>query len=95
MNTILHDGGAASDTAPIRSNAIARIGQRCESAIKWGTELLAVCLLVTEVGLLLINVFFRYVMHQPLVWGDMAMLGALPMPPADIPLLAALATALG
>ena len=32
---------------------------------------------------------------QPLVWGDMAMLGALPMPPADIPLLAALATALG
>jgi tripartite ATP-independent transporter DctM subunit len=70
MNTILHDGGTASDTAPIRSNAIARIGQRCESAIKWGTELLAVCLLVTEVGLLLINVFFRYVMHQPLVWGD-------------------------
>ena len=32
---------------------------------------------------------------QPLVWGDMAMLGGLPMPPADIPLLAALATALG
>ena len=32
---------------------------------------------------------------QPLVWGDMAMLGGLPMPPTDIPLLAALATALG
>ena len=70
MNTILHDGGPASDTAPIRSNAIARIGHRCESAIKRGTELLAVCLLVAEVGLLLINVFFRYAMHQPLVWGD-------------------------
>jgi tripartite ATP-independent transporter DctM subunit len=70
MNTILHDGGPAADTAPIRSNAIARIGQRCESVIRWGTELLAVCLLVAEVGLLLTNVFFRYAMHQPLVWGD-------------------------
>ena len=70
MNTILHDGGSAADTAPIRSNVIARIGQRCESAIKWGTELLAVCLLVAEVGLLLTNVFFRYAMHQPLVWAD-------------------------
>ena len=70
MNTILHDGGSAADTAPIRSNAIARIGQRCESVIKWGTELLAVYLLVAEVGLLLTNVFFRYAMHQPLVWAD-------------------------
>ena len=70
MNTLPHDGGSAADTAPIRSNVIARIGQRCESAIKRGTELLAVCLLVAEVGLLLTNVFFRYVMHQPLVWGD-------------------------
>ncbi|MDM0079311.1 TRAP transporter large permease subunit [Variovorax sp. J31P179] len=70
MNTTLKDAGPAADKEPIRSNAFARIGQRCESAIQWGTEILAVCLVVVEVFLLLTNVFFRYAMHAPLVWGD-------------------------
>lgn len=70
MNTILPDGRGASVEGPLRSNAFARVGQRCESIIQYGTERLAVVLVVAEVFLLLGNVFFRYAMHAPLVWGD-------------------------
>lgn len=70
MNTILPDGRVASGEGVVRSNAFARVGQRCESVIQYGAERLAVVLVVAEVFLLLGNVFFRYAMHAPLVWGD-------------------------
>jgi tripartite ATP-independent transporter DctM subunit len=48
----------------------ARLGGRLESVIKWSTEVPAAILLVAEVILLLSNVFCRYVLENPLVWGD-------------------------
>lgn len=51
----------------------------------WPIEYLAAALLVLMIVMVLANVFFRYVLHKPLIWGDevaslsfiwMAMLGA-------------------
>jgi tripartite ATP-independent transporter DctM subunit len=49
---------------------VARLGGMLESVIKWSTEVPAAILLVAEVILLLSNVFCRYVLENPLIWGD-------------------------
>ncbi|WP_425606000.1 TRAP transporter large permease subunit [Paraburkholderia sejongensis] len=49
---------------------VVRVGSALETAIKWITEVPAALLLVAEVVLLLTNVFCRYVLQQPLIWGD-------------------------
>lgn len=53
-----------------RDNAFTRFGHRLETAIRWITEIPAAALVVVEILLLLANVFFRYVLHDPLMWGD-------------------------
>jgi len=51
-------------------NPVARIGWRLETGIRWLTEVAAAGLVVAEVLLLFANVFYRYALHDPLVWGD-------------------------
>lgn len=64
---------------------VARLGYHLENMIKWGTEVPAAILVLVETVLLFANVFYRYVLHDPLTWGDelasmlflwMAMFGA-------------------
>lgn len=43
---------------------------RCDSALKWLSELPAAILLVVEVVALLANVIWRYVLNAPLTWGE-------------------------
>jgi tripartite ATP-independent transporter DctM subunit len=66
-------------------SGIAGFGRRLETFVKWVTEIPAVILVIAEIVLLLANVGFRYVLHDPLMWGDelasllfiwLAMLGA-------------------
>jgi tripartite ATP-independent transporter DctM subunit len=47
-----------------------KFGHRLESCIKWITEPVAAALLVAEFLLLLANVIYRYVLHDPLTWND-------------------------
>jgi tripartite ATP-independent transporter DctM subunit len=54
----------------VTSSKVARIGGALETIIKWITEVPAAILLVAEVALLLANVFCRYVLQNPLIWGD-------------------------
>ncbi|OLL29202.1 ABC transporter permease [Burkholderia sp. SRS-W-2-2016] len=49
---------------------IPRIGAALETVIKWITEVPAAVLLLAEVGLLLANVSCRYLLHDPIIWGD-------------------------
>jgi tripartite ATP-independent transporter DctM subunit len=51
-------------------NAIVRLGWLLETVIRWSTELAAAALVVAEILLLFANVFYRYALHDPLVWGD-------------------------
>ncbi|MDB5825006.1 MAG: dctM [Herminiimonas sp.] len=62
-----------------------RYGARLQATIRWITEIPAAVLVAAEIFLLLVNVFYRYVLNDPLVWGDelastlfiwLAMLGA-------------------
>jgi tripartite ATP-independent transporter DctM subunit len=64
---------------------VARAGHILDACIRWSTELCAAALVVAEVLLLFANVFYRYALHDPLIWGDelatllfiwLAMLGA-------------------
>ena len=72
-------------SAPHDLNAMSRLGHHLENVIRWVTEIPAAVLVIAEILLLLANVFFRYVLHAPLMWGDelasllfiwLAMLGA-------------------
>ncbi|MDM0022271.1 TRAP transporter large permease [Variovorax saccharolyticus] len=47
-----------------------RAGNVLETTVRWITEWPAALLVVVEVGLLLANVTYRYVLHDPLTWGD-------------------------
>jgi tripartite ATP-independent transporter DctM subunit len=67
------------------SSSIARYGAHLETFIRWITEIPAAVLVAAEVILLFTNVFYRYVLNAPLIWGDelasmlfiwLAMLGA-------------------
>jgi tripartite ATP-independent transporter DctM subunit len=49
---------------------VARAGHVLDACIRWSTELCAAALVVAEVVLLFANVFYRYVLHDPLIWGD-------------------------
>ncbi|BBQ00858.1 ABC transporter permease [Burkholderia sp. SFA1] len=49
---------------------VARAGHLLDACIRWSTELCAAALVVAEVVLLFANVFYRYVLHDPLIWGD-------------------------
>ena len=80
-------GTAAAAEAAVfpHGGKLARIGWGIECAIKWLTEIPAALLVGVETLLLLANVFYRYVLHDPLTWGDelasilfmwLAMLGA-------------------
>ena len=71
MSTTSHDISPAHDASMlIRTNAIGRMALSLKAGIQHSTEVIAVGLMVAEVGLLLTNVFFRYALHDPLVWGD-------------------------
>ncbi|WP_408163556.1 TRAP transporter large permease [Paraburkholderia strydomiana] len=52
------------------ASKVVRVGSTLDTAIKWITEVPAALLLVAEVVLLLTNVFCRYVLQDPLIWGD-------------------------
>lgn len=52
------------------ASAASRFGYVLEGCVKWFTEILAAILMVAEIGLLLTNVIYRYVLHDPLTWGD-------------------------
>ncbi|MGO4303270.1 TRAP transporter large permease [Cupriavidus sp. RAF12] len=67
------------------NTALSRASLKVEQWIGWLTEWPAALLIVAEVLLLLANVFYRYVVRDPLLWGDelasllfiwLAMLGA-------------------
>ena len=67
------------------TGVIVRLGYHLENMIKWCTEVPAAILVIVETILLFTNVFYRYVLHDPLTWGDelasmlflwMAMFGA-------------------
>ncbi|MGN6666432.1 MAG: TRAP transporter large permease [Trinickia sp.] len=60
--------GVPKDRHP--TSKVVRIGSALETAIKWITEVPAALLLVIEVALLLTNVTCRYVLQDPLIWGD-------------------------
>jgi tripartite ATP-independent transporter DctM subunit len=75
--------GSAKD--PPCNGKFVKFGRRTENAIKWATEIPAALLVGVETILLLVNVFYRYILHDPLTWGDelasmlfmwMAMFGA-------------------
>lgn len=51
-------------------SAVLRLGRSLDTGLRWLTEGSAALLVVAEVGLLFTNVFCRYVLNQPLVWGD-------------------------
>src|SRR3954454_3028694 len=63
-----HDMGAPKERHAV--SRVVRVGSTLETAIKWITEVPAALLLVAEVVLLLTNVFCRYVLQDPLIWGD-------------------------
>ncbi len=63
-----HDTGGPKNRPGV-SNVV-RVGGALETAIKWITEVPAALLLVAEVVLLLTNVTCRYVLQNPLIWGD-------------------------
>lgn len=72
-------------TSPRAGARAAAFGHALESAIKYLTEVPAALLLIAEIFLLLANVIYRYVLRDPLLWGDelasllfiwLAMLGA-------------------
>ena len=105
-------GTAAAAEAAVfpHGGKLARIGWGIECAIKWLTEIPAALLVGVETLLLLANVFYRYVLHDPLTWGDelasilfmwLAMLGAVAVAAssnsssADNAAMAAMASAQG
>ena len=47
-----------------------RLGRALDTGLRWLTEGSAALLVVVEVTLLFCNVFSRYVLNQPIVWGD-------------------------
>jgi tripartite ATP-independent transporter DctM subunit len=66
-----------SDTADVdaftpssSARGLSKFGHRLESCIKWITEPAAAALVVAEFFLLLANVIYRYVLHDPLTWND-------------------------
>ncbi|MFJ3487794.1 TRAP transporter large permease subunit [Pseudomonas sp. NPDC090202] len=59
----------SAPSAPSR-NPLLRIGHGLDAALRWGTEGGAALLVVIEVALLFCSVFSRYVLNQPIVWGD-------------------------
>lgn len=72
-------------TGGMRDGKFVRTGRLLEELIRWLTEIPAALLVVIEILLLFANVVYRYVLHDPLTWGDelasllfmwMAMLGA-------------------
>ncbi|MCG5072081.1 TRAP transporter large permease subunit [Paraburkholderia tagetis] len=74
---------AAAESKPL--GPVAKVGHFLDACIRWSTELCAAVLVVAEVALLFANVFYRYALHDPLIWGDelatllfiwLAMLGA-------------------
>ncbi|WP_429334555.1 TRAP transporter large permease subunit [Paraburkholderia sp. 35.1] len=60
--------GAPKDRHAV--SKVVRVASTLETAIKWITEVPAALLLVAEVVLLLTNVTCRYVLQDPLIWGD-------------------------
>ncbi|MFK3970857.1 TRAP transporter large permease subunit [Pseudomonas sp. NPDC087358] len=51
-------------------HAIFRLGRALDTVLRWTTEGSAALLVVVEVVLLFGNVFCRYALNQPIVWGD-------------------------
>lgn len=51
-------------------SVVLRLGRSLDTGLRWFTEGGAALLVVIEVMLLFINVVARYVLHQPIVWGD-------------------------
>src|SRR5690349_13810736 len=51
-------------------HATFRLGRTLDTGLRWLTEGSAALLVVIEVTLLFCNVFSRYVLNQPIVWGD-------------------------
>jgi len=85
MSTDVSLGTMPVAVASKPSGPVAKAGHVLDTCIRWSTELCAAALVVAEVVLLFANVFFRYVLHDPLIWGDelatllfiwLAMLGA-------------------
>jgi tripartite ATP-independent transporter DctM subunit len=85
MSAPFHADQAGAHAPSSSMSIIASFGLRLETFIKWITEVPAAVLVVAEIVLLLANVTYRYVLHDPLMWGDelasllfiwLAMLGA-------------------
>ena len=51
-------------------HAAFRLGRALDTGLRWLTEGSAALLVMIEVTLLFCNVFSRYVLNQPIVWGD-------------------------
>src|SRR5437868_1530644 len=61
---------AALRRAEHSSTGLATALRQLDTAVKWITEVPAAALLCMEIGVLLANVVYRYVLHDPLTWGD-------------------------
>jgi tripartite ATP-independent transporter DctM subunit len=70
MSASIHASHAGAPTPTPSTNGISKVGQSLETIIKWITEIPAVILVIAEIVLLLTNVTFRYVLRDPLMWGD-------------------------
>ncbi|WP_044043498.1 TRAP transporter large permease [Caballeronia insecticola] len=70
MSTDISMGNIPVAVASKPLGPVARAGHILDVCIRWSTELCAAGLVVAEVVLLFANVFYRYVLHDPLIWGD-------------------------
>lgn len=70
MSTYTDVSGSGAFRHDAGASAASRFGYVLEGCVKWFTEVLAAILVVAEIGLLLANVIYRYVLHDPLTWGD-------------------------
>jgi tripartite ATP-independent transporter DctM subunit len=60
----------AADQGSGPRQAVFRLGRALDTFLRWTTEGTAALLVVVEVVLLFSNVFSRYALNQPIVWGD-------------------------
>ncbi|SAL11826.1 TrapT dctQ-M fusion permease, dicarboxylate transport [Caballeronia peredens] len=70
MSTDISMGNIPVAVASKPLGPVARAGHILDVCIRWSTEICAAGLVVAEVVLLFANVFYRYVLHDPLIWGD-------------------------
>lgn len=70
MNSPLQINEGGIHAAPSSSTSLVHFGVQLEACIRAITEIPAAILVAAEAILLFVNVFYRYVLNQPLIWGD-------------------------